>query len=31
MKKTFRVPTLVEEMTLAELTLSPAVSEVIIG
>jgi hypothetical protein len=31
MKKTFRVPTLVEETTLAELTLSPAVSEVIIG
>jgi hypothetical protein len=28
MKKTFRAPTLVEETTLAELTLIPAVSEI---
>jgi hypothetical protein len=31
MKKTFHTPTLVEETTLAQLTLAPAVSEVAIG
>jgi hypothetical protein len=31
MKKTFRAPTLVEETTLAKLTLTPAVSEVLEG
>jgi hypothetical protein len=31
MKKTFHAPTLVEETTLAELTLSPAVSDVDFG
>jgi hypothetical protein len=31
MKKTFRAPSLVEETSLAELTLSPAVSDIAPG
>ena len=31
MKKTFRAPTLVDEPTLAELTLGPVVSDVVPG
>jgi len=31
MKKIFRAPALVEETTLAQLTLNPVVSEIIVG